>query len=219
MYFLVDYENMTGHHPFDGVEFLSENDTLVIFFSQTAATIRYGDLSKIEKSNCKVRLIKLVQQRKNGLDFYIASFVGKIFGDSQSSEEAVIITGDTGLSAVSDFWKSFGGNKYSVIVSKNIADAICQSKTDSDIKNQAREYNNRVNIEFEISRINQKRKLKNSFLALLTGTGFEDRIDEILLTFENSKNSRNRYNEFLKAFGRAAGGEIYNFIKCKYASK
>ena len=219
MYFLVDYENMTGCHPFDGVEFLSENDTLVIFFSKNASTIRYGDLLKIEKSNCRVRLIKLVQQRKNGLDFYIASYVGKIFGDGHSFEEAVIITRDTGLNAVSDFWKSFHGKKYSVIVSQNIADAICQSKADSDIKNQVREYNNRVNIEFEVNRINQKRKLKNSFVNLLVDTGFEDKIDEILIVFEAAKNSRNRYNEFSKAFGRVVGGKIYNLVKCKYISK
>lgn len=217
MYFLVDYENMTGSYPFDGAEFLSEKDTLIIFFSQCASTIRSGDLKKIENSGCQIKLVSLVKQRKNGLDFYIASYIGKLFG-CNNTDEAVIITGDTGLQAVSDYWKANWGGKYSVIVSKNIMDAICQSKHDSGIKEEVTKFNNRVNLEFEVCQIKYRRKAKLLFVNLLENTGFEDEIDEILRVYEISKTSKNRYNEFLKAFGRAKGGKIYSIIKGQYSN-
>lgn len=217
MYFLVDYENMTGSYPFDGAEFLSEKDTLIIFFSQCASTIRSGDLKKIENSGCQIKLVRLVKQRKNGLDFYIASYIGKLFG-SNKADEAVIITGDTGLQAVSDFWKANWGNKYSVIVSKNVIDAICQSKYDSEIKEDVKQFNNRVNFEFEIGQINHKRKVKLLFINLLKDTGFEEDVNEIIRVYEISKTSKNRYNEFLKAFGRVKGGKIYSIIKGQYSN-
>lgn len=69
---LVDYENISTTDGLKGVEYLNENDTLIIFYSQCCEKIRAEYINMIEKSQCEFKTYKLVKAGKNALDFYIA---------------------------------------------------------------------------------------------------------------------------------------------------
>ena len=65
---LVDYENVSTTDGLKGVEYLNENDTLIIFYSQCCEKIRAEYMDMIEKSQCEFRTYKLVRTGKNALD-------------------------------------------------------------------------------------------------------------------------------------------------------
>jgi len=99
---LVDYENVSATDGLKGVEYLSEKDTLIIFYSQCCEKIRAEYIVMIEKSKCEFKSYKLARTGKNALDFYIAVECGSL---SKSGETQIsIISRDKGFSAVSDFF-------------------------------------------------------------------------------------------------------------------
>ena len=100
---LVDYENVSSTDGLKGVEYLNENDTLIIFYSQCCEKIRGEYIDMIEKSQCKFKTYKLAKTGKNALDFYIAVECG-ILG-VQGERPISIISKEKGFSAVSDFFR------------------------------------------------------------------------------------------------------------------
>ena len=101
---LVDYENVSTTDGLKGVEYLNENDTLIIFYSQCCGKIRAEYIEMIEKSKCEFRTYKLTRTGKNALDFYIAVECG-ILG-VQGEKQISIISKDKSFGAVSDFFQT-----------------------------------------------------------------------------------------------------------------
>jgi len=60
----VDYENVISTDGLKGVEYLNENDTLVIFYSQCCEKIRVEYIEMIEKSKCEFKTYKLARTGK-----------------------------------------------------------------------------------------------------------------------------------------------------------
>ena len=100
---LVDYENVFTTDGLKGVEYLNENDTLIIFYSQCCEKIRAEYIDMIEKSRCEFKTYKLARTGKNALDFYIAVECGVL--GMQREKQISIISKDKGFSAVSDFFR------------------------------------------------------------------------------------------------------------------
>lgn len=100
---LVDYENVSSTDGLKGVEYLNENDTLIIFYSQCCEKIRAEYIEMIEKSRCEFKTYKLARTGKNALDFYIAVECGVL--GSRGENQISIISKDKGFGAVSDFFR------------------------------------------------------------------------------------------------------------------
>ena len=68
MQFLIDYENVHSA-GLRGTEFLTDEDTVVLFYRDGNEKIEQGALKRIVQSGCKMELRKLKTKGKNALDF------------------------------------------------------------------------------------------------------------------------------------------------------
>lgn len=101
--FLVDYENVYMKTGLQGVEYLTKNDNLYVFYSQCCNKIRTDIMENIKDSGCEFCSYKLVRTGENALDFYIASECGILC--KQGESQIVIVSTDKGFNAVVDFFK------------------------------------------------------------------------------------------------------------------
>ena len=112
--FLIDYENVQSSSPLYGIEDLTANDRVVLFYSDCAKKIcrYYWDIFCSGK--CSTRLAKLVKPSKNALDFYIAVEVGRslVLGE----KDIAIISNDKGYGAVIDYVKAYSKNSYQQVI-------------------------------------------------------------------------------------------------------
>lgn len=123
MVFLVDVEN-TNSAGFDGVEFLEENDTVILFYSAVSKNVESWVLDGLFKSKCKIETCMLKKQCKNGLDFYIASKLGYLVGVKTTPTIFCIVSADKGYDAVRDFWNIQSSGSVRVILSPTIQKCI-----------------------------------------------------------------------------------------------
>lgn len=56
---LVDYENVHGSNGLKGAEVLREDDTLIVFFSESCRKIKREYMEYINDSKCRFRIVKL----------------------------------------------------------------------------------------------------------------------------------------------------------------
>jgi len=105
--FLIDFENVHSE-GLAGVDFLNENDEVVIFHSNNADTITFEMMHKLMFSKAKLSYYKVRRGGRNALDFQMSSFLGYLV-NSHGSLEAVeffLISKDNGFDFVIDFWES-----------------------------------------------------------------------------------------------------------------
>lgn len=100
---MVDFENV-GLGGLEGYELLTPNDTLYLFVSDNAKSIKKYIAEGIARTGVNVVYRKLVNTGKNGLDFYITSEIGYLRGVGERRNVA-IISKDKGYGAVVDYWK------------------------------------------------------------------------------------------------------------------
>ena len=100
---MVDFENV-GLGGLEGYELLNSNDTLYLFVSDKAKTIKKYIANGITRTGVNIVYRRLVNEGKNGLDFYIASEIGYLRGVGEKRNIS-IISKDKGYSAIVDYWK------------------------------------------------------------------------------------------------------------------
>lgn len=213
---LIDYENVSASDGLKGVEYLNENDTLIIFYSQSCDKIRAEYIDMIEKSQCKFRTIKLAKTGKNALDFYIAAECG-ILG-VQGEKQISIISKDKGFSAVSDFFrvqKELDG--VIVRVASNVENAlvVLSAPEDAARKRLIRERAKTLSIDAEQARIAEHRAFVEKIRKAFEGTEYEKQTDQIIRFIEGSdaKTPKLLYTGSMHEFGREDGRAIYQVLK------
>ncbi len=198
-YFLVDYENVNVA-GLDGVSNLTENDTVIIFYSINADTLTFGMHRRINESKATFKFQKILLKEKNALDFQLCSYLGFLIRDTMIDETVennyFIVSNDKGYSILPDYWKKFGVNLK--IVSNLSKNEITQNKI--KITQPA---NNSTNLE---TSLNQLIKNKND-------------IPEILKMIKDSKTNKDVHNNLVKIFGSQKGVEIYRSIKSLITDK
>ena len=213
---LVDYENVSSTNGLRGVEYLNENDTLILFYSQSCEKIRSDYIESIEKSCCEFKIRKLVKTGKNALDFYIASECGYI---SQSGEEQiVIISNDKGFSAVADYFHMNSEiQNVTVILAGNIENALLKLKAPEDTvrRKLLQEKTKSLNIESEYIRMQERMVIRKRILSAFKGTEYEKMSAQILDYLQEYKGNVPKllYTGSLHKFGRNDGRAIYNILK------
>ena len=74
MIILIDFEN-THASGFQGVEYLDEKDTLVVYYSDENSAISKGLVEDLKEKNVHVRMVKLLKQHSNAFWIQEKKFV------------------------------------------------------------------------------------------------------------------------------------------------
>ncbi len=95
--FLVDYENVNSA-GLQGINMLSRNDKLVIFYSDKSNTISFKVVEQIMENNIKFTKIHLDEQGMNALDFQLTTYLGVIIERHKKSKnfKVIIVSKDNG---------------------------------------------------------------------------------------------------------------------------
>lgn len=103
--FFVDYENvsMAG---FKGIEMLSKNDIVYLFYSKNTPNLPMELVNKIKKSPAMVEMIE-TKVGKNAMDFVISTFLGYEIKERDNKATYYIVSKDKGYAPVIDFWESW----------------------------------------------------------------------------------------------------------------
>ncbi|MBO4391031.1 MAG: hypothetical protein J5825_09275 [Lachnospiraceae bacterium] len=101
--FLIDFENVRSE-GLRGVENLTEEDQVWIFYSKNADSITFEVYDLIGKSKAKIHKYKIARGGKNSLDFQLSSFVGYMLNEDWT-ESYYIVSKDNGYRYVLDFWR------------------------------------------------------------------------------------------------------------------
>lgn len=102
-YYLIDYENV-HHSGLSGIEKLTENDKLIIFYTTNAESLTFSLYEKLIQCKAEIQLHKVQCGGKNALDFQLATFLGYILGQD-SNIDCHIISNDKGYEYIRSFWK------------------------------------------------------------------------------------------------------------------
>lgn len=213
---LVDYENVSTNDGLKGVEYLKENDTLIIFYSQCCEKIRAEYIEMIERSRCKFKTYKLAKTGKNALDFYIAVECG-ILG-IQEEKQISIISKDKGFSAVSDFFRIQEELDGVIVrVASNVENALValNSLEDEARRLLIKEKTRTLSIDAEQARITEHRAFVEKITKAFEGTEYEKQTDKIIRFIEerDAKTPRFLYTGSMHEFGREDGRAIYQVLK------
>ncbi len=115
-YFFVDYENVKNL-GLEGIETLSEDDTVIIFYSQNANTITFETHKKLCAAKANIIFERVNVGLKNALDFQLSSYVGYIMGKTEEYEaNYYLVTNDAAFSVIGRFWSRKG--KHCSVVEK-----------------------------------------------------------------------------------------------------
>ena len=211
MYFLIDYENVhnTGMH---GSEYLLPSDHILLFYSDAALTMEQRHLGHIRDSGCGFEICKLVTPRKNGLDFYIATKVGELFG-AERCKNAVLISNDTGFQSIRDYWQGRSGTKHRVTLSADIEQGILSANEPSERANTIRACRKLADIGQFYAAYQANLTFQQTLREIFAGTSYQDRLPEIQAVLKKGKSPRLLYLDSLKRFGRKDGQEVYRLLK------
>ncbi len=102
--YLVDYENVSDS-GLVGVDTLTENDTVIIFYGSLVKSVAYDSLIAITSSKANIEHMKAEKTAKNYLDFQLTTYLGYKLGKS-FYDQIFIISKDAGFDAVVDFWNT-----------------------------------------------------------------------------------------------------------------
>ena len=128
-FFLIDYENV-NKAGLDGIDELSKNDTVIIFYSANADSLSFEAMRLLSASRANIEYIKVDTIGRNALDFQLSSYVGYLIGRYPDAK-LYIVSCDKGYSNVQIFW--FGqGAKVRLVPS--VRDRKCANTKRSDVE-------------------------------------------------------------------------------------
>ena len=102
--YLIDYENVSVD-GLKGVAKLTDDDFVCIFYSENQDKLTFGLHRRLCESNAKIEYIKIKLDRKNALDFQLASVLGYKIAKNEE-QEFVIVSKDKGYDSTIELWKS-----------------------------------------------------------------------------------------------------------------
>ena len=213
---LVDYENVSMTDGLKGVEYLNENDTLIIFYSQCCEKIRAEYIEMIEKSQCEFKTYKLERTGKNALDFYIAVECGIL--SSHGEKQISIISRDKGFGAIPDFFRIQNElEDVTVRAASNVENALVAltAPEDENRKRLIKEKTRTLSIDAEQARIREHRAFAEKITKVFEGTEYAEKTEKIIHFLEGRdvKMPRILYTSSMHEFGREDGRAIYQMLK------
>lgn len=126
MIVLVDFEN-THASGLEGYEYLNENDTMVMYYSDENSSVAKGVIDDLKRNKVNVSMVKLLKAHANALDMYIASTTGMYL---DSGEKICIVSKDKGYAAVADFWHSLRNAE--ILLGETIKECLLHSQNNDE---------------------------------------------------------------------------------------
>ncbi|MFC2661851.1 MAG: PIN domain-containing protein [Eubacterium sp.] len=102
-YFFIDYENIK-QDALKGIERLSEEDKVIVFYSEYAQTMTIPMHLQINNSRAEFSFKEVQVGHKNDLDFQLATELGALVG-SGMGDEFYIVSYDKGYQSVCRYWQ------------------------------------------------------------------------------------------------------------------
>lgn len=211
MFFLIDYENV-HNSGMRGSEYLLPTNHVIVFYGPASPTMERRHLDNIKNSGCGFEVCELLEKRKNGLDFYIATKVGELFGAEQC-KNAVVISGDTGFKALRDYWQERSGTKHRVILSESIEQGIAAAGENTARANLIRTQRKTLDIGQFYAAYQESLQIRQMLREAFEGTAYADRLEDIQNTLQAGASPKVIYLDALRRFGRKDGLEIYRRLK------
>lgn len=211
MLFLIDFENVRSP-GMRGCEFLYAADWVIVFYSANCPSMETRFLNAINDSGCRFEVCKLLQQKKNGLDFYIASRLGEIFGEGYDGTAAVI-SKDGGFSSLRDYWSSRSAHSRRVILHESIERAIVSAGGKEPRTQAATNLLKNQNIDSYYAAYAERQKFKEKLSEAFIGTEYADRTNAIEGILLRDASPKVVYLDALRHFGRKDGLAIYQRLK------
>ena len=213
MLFLIDYENVRNA-GMRGVKYLQASDYIIIFYSGAAQAMETRYLNAIKNSGCTFETCRLIKTRKNGLDFYIATRLGELFGSGYQGS-AVIISGDEGFQSLREYWQSRSKTPRRVFINESIERGIISANENDERTAAIREQLKNQDIGDFFTAYQKNQELRDLLERAFSDTPFSNRTGEMLEILNGAKTSRRIYLDTLRRFGRRDGLEIYDILKSR----
>ena len=120
-YFFVDYENVKNQ-GLEGIEELTAEDTVIVFYSQNANTMTFETHKKLCSAKANIVFERVNVGFKNALDFQLSSYIGYVIAKTEEYEVSYhLVTNDSAFACIGRFW----GRKFkSFSVIERIADRL-----------------------------------------------------------------------------------------------
>ena len=109
-YYLIDFENVKSR-GMEGVELLTEEDTVCIFYSDNADSMTFDLHRKLNETKADIIYHKVAVGIKNALDFQLATYLGYLICEQQREgihPNYFIVTKDNGFTSLMVYWKAQG---------------------------------------------------------------------------------------------------------------
>ena len=109
-YYLIDFENVKSR-GMEGVELLTEEDTVCIFYSDNADSMTFDLHRKLNETKANIIYHKVAVGIKNALDFQLATYLGYLICEQQREgihPNYFIVTKDNGFTSLMVYWKAQG---------------------------------------------------------------------------------------------------------------
>ena len=109
-YYLIDFENVKSR-GMEGVEFLTEEDIVCIFYSDNADSMTFDLHRKLNETKAQIIYHKVAVGTKNALDFQLATYLGYLICEQQREgihPDYFIVTKDNGFTSLMVYWKAQG---------------------------------------------------------------------------------------------------------------
>lgn len=100
--YLVDFENVRSE-GLRGVEKLSENDKVVIFYSVNADAITFDVHMLLSRSRAEIETFRILRGGRNSLDFQLSTYLGYLVMENKY-RHIVIVSQDKGFLCATSFW-------------------------------------------------------------------------------------------------------------------
>ncbi|MBQ3583689.1 MAG: hypothetical protein IJA27_03150 [Lachnospiraceae bacterium] len=100
--YLVDFENVRSE-GLKGVENLSEDDKVVIFYSVNADAITFDVHMLLSKSQAEIETFRILRGGRNSLDFQLSTYLGYLVMENRY-RDIVIVSKDKGFLCAVSFW-------------------------------------------------------------------------------------------------------------------
>lgn len=211
VYFLIDYENVTGL-GMRGTEYLLPTDHVIVFYSGAVPNMEARHLENIKNANCGFTVYKLLKAHKNALDFYIATKLGAIFGEGYDGT-IVIVSRDAGFHAVRDFWNTYSKPARRVVLGESIEKSILSAGEKSQRTTRLQELLKNQDIGNFYSAYQEGQKLKQMLQDAFAGTEYLERTPEMEEILKQGTSPKVIYLDTLRRFGRKDGLAVYKTLK------
>lgn len=218
MNFLIDIENV-ANSGFEGLENLSAEDDLLIFYSEKHSSINLSVHQKLEQSPARKEYLSIKTGGKNALDFQLVTWLGYRLAKTPL-ESYVIVSKDTGFDAVVDFWKKRGmdvrrnadlqvprkkSEKKPEKKTENKSEKKAEKKAEKEKKKAQKKAKQQQKQESEKEkRIREMRKQIPEYAGDAA---------EIIHILGNTSTKQGLNNGLVKAFGSDKAGVLYKKLK------